>query len=76
MVDDFKNFSEEKLTAHAEDRAAQGPVVEAMRRLREKLDRNHDATEKLTKRLLWYTIAIFVVTLFQLGVAIVMVWMR
>jgi hypothetical protein len=69
MSDNVDKASDAELASNAElGLRGQGAVVEMMRRLRQTLQETSGAADKLNKRLLYYSVAIFFVALLQLAV--------
>jgi hypothetical protein len=71
MVENMqKQWTDDRLTAEAESGLrGQGALVEAMRRLRESVDRFSTSSDTYARRMLWLTIAIGILTLVQVVVA-------
>lgn len=69
---DFKKAEDNELVDEAQTgMRGQGAVVEAMNRLKDSVIEQSESTNKLNTRLLYFTIAIFVLTALQLFILIV-----
>ncbi len=66
MSDEWAKLSEEQLTRVAQDgMQGQGAPVEAMRRLRVALERAGESSDRYSRRMLWLTVIITVLTTIQ-----------
>ena len=67
----LNNCTDRELAEKAEaGLAGQGATVEMMRRLRETLRESDDGLQRLNGRLLWYTAAILVLAILQVGIMV------
>ena len=71
----LSNYTDRELAEKAEaGLAGQGATVEMMHHLRETLRESDDGLQRLNRRLLWYTLAILFVAIFQAGI-IILSWL-